>query len=205
MTKFKLCGLRSIEDIEIANRYHPDYVGFVFAPSKRQVTKEQAKKLITQLNPAILPVGVFVNTPLEELLEISHTAELKVIQLHGEESPELVKRLKQNSSCEVWKAIRVKNEESVKGLERYQADRYLMDAYQSGAYGGSGKQFQWKLIQHLPKERLILAGGLNRKNLIEAVTTVRPYAVDLSSGAETDGHKDESKVKQLIELMKGVS
>ncbi len=80
-----------------------------------------------------------------------------------------------------------------------------MDAYQSGAYGGSGKQFQWELIQHLPKERLILAGGLNRKNLIEAVTTVRPYAVDLSSGAETDGHKDESKVKQLIELMKGVS
>ena len=98
-----------------------------------------------------------------------------------------------------------KNEQSVENIERYHADRYLMDTYQPGEYGGSGKQFQWELIQHLPKERLILAGGLNRKNLIEAVTTVRPYAVDLSSGAETDGHKDESKVKQLIEMMKGVS
>ena len=134
MTKFKLCGLRSIEDIEIANRYHPDYVGFVCAPSKRQVTKEQAKKLIIRLNPAILPVGVFVNTPLAELLEISHTARFKVIQLHGEESPELIEQLKQNSSCEVWKAIRVKNEQSVENIERYHADRYLMDTYQPGEY-----------------------------------------------------------------------
>ena len=205
MTRFKLCGLRSIEDIQIANRYLPDYVGFVFAPSKRQVTKEQAKGLIAQLNPAILPVGVFVNAPLEELLEIAQTVGLKVIQLHGEEPPELVEQLKQNSGCEIWKAIRVKNEQSVENIERYHADRYLMDAYQPGEYGGSGKQFQWELIQHLPKERLILAGGLNYQNLIKAVTTVSPYAVDLSSGAETDGHKDESKVKHLIELMKGVS
>ncbi|NLD49307.1 MAG: phosphoribosylanthranilate isomerase [Clostridiaceae bacterium] len=209
MTKVKICGLRRKEDVDFVNTYLPEYVGFVFAKSKRQVSKEQAKELRSFLVPGIKAVGVFVNEPVEKAARIAVFCGLNVIQLSGDENPEYVKSLKGilspvcTETCEIWKAVRVKDEESFRGITEYPVDAILLDTYKEGYYGGLGRTFDWNHAVAAKKYgRIILAGGLNPENVIEAVSMVRPFAVDVSSGVEVDGLKDEIRIRDFINTVR---
>lgn len=211
MTKVKLCGIRREIDIEYANRYLPDYIGFVFAKSRRQVSSKDVKLLITNLYPGIKKVGVFVNEELDKVVQIADLCKLDVVQLHGNETTEYISRIKGKlvlhgltannggTATEVWKAIPVKNSESIKAIKDFNADAYLLDTYTEGGFGGAGKTFDWKLaVEASNYGKIILAGGLNPENVREAVIAVEPYAVDVSSGIEVEGFKDKEKTKKFI-------
>ena len=200
MIKVKICGLRRAEDVAYVNAHLPDYVGFIFAPSKRRVTMEEAVKLSEMLQERIKTVGVFVNESLEKVLTTSEACNLHVLQLHGDEPPAYVKALKKAAPGKtVWKAVRVKEPGSIEVLGQYEADAYLLDAYVEGTYGGAGVAFDWNLAAAAQKYgNIILAGGLNLQNVREAIGIVKPFGVDISSGVETDGWKDESKIKDFI-------
>lgn len=201
MSKIKICGLKSENDIKIVNKYGPDYVGFILAPSKRQVNYEVAKKLKALLNPSILAVGVFVNESLEVIGQYAEDKVIDVIQLHGDESLEMIKELKQQVSIPVIKAMRIKDEKQLKHLlpfiQEVTADYLLFDTYQEGLYGGSGKSFDWKLLD-VVKRSYFLAGGIGLHNIEEACKW-KPFAIDVSSGVETNGVKDAIKVSELIQ------
>lgn len=201
MSKIKICGLKSENDIKIVNKYGPDYVGFILAPSKRQVNYEVAKKLKALLNPSILAVGVFVNESLEVIGQYAEDKVIDVIQLHGDESLEMIKELKQQVSIPVIKAMRIKDEKQLKHLlpfiQEVTADYLLFDTYQEGLYGGSGKSFDWKLLE-VVKRPYFLAGGIGLHNIEEACKW-KPFAIDVSSGVETNGVKDAIKVGELIQ------
>lgn len=201
MSKIKICGLKSENDIKIVNKYGPDYVGFILAPSKRQVNYEVAKKLKALLNPSILAVGVFVNESLEVIGQYAENKVIDVIQLHGDESLEMIKELKQQVSIPVIKAMRIKDEKQLKHLlpfiQEVTADYLLFDTYQEGLYGGSGKSFDWKLLD-VVKKSYFLAGGIGLHNIEEACKW-KPFAIDVSSGVETNGVKDAIKVSELIQ------
>jgi phosphoribosylanthranilate isomerase len=200
MVKLKICGLRRNIDIEYVNRHLPDYIGFIFAESKRQVEPEQVKLLTGQLDYRIKKVGVFVNAALDKVLHTVDLCGLDVVQIHGDESPEYIYELKSKlKGTEVWKAIRVKDADSIKTMKAYNADAFVLDAYVDGCYGGAGKTFDWSLaIEAKNYGNIVLAGGLNLKNVREATGLVHPFAVDISSGVETDGFKDEEKIKDFI-------
>ena len=201
MSKIKICGLKSENDIKIVNKYGPDYVGFILAPSKRQVNYDVAKKLKALLNPSILAVGVFVNESLEVIGQYAEDKVIDVIQLHGDESLEMIKELKQQVSIPVIKAMRIKDEKQLKHLlpfiQEVTADYLLFDTYQEGLYGGSGKSFDWKLLE-VVKRSYFLAGGIGLHNIEEACKW-KPFAIDVSSGVETNGVKDAIKVSELIQ------
>jgi phosphoribosylanthranilate isomerase len=206
MTKIKICGLKRIEDVQYVNKYLPDYIGFVFAESKRKVTMEQAAELREGLDSRIKAVGVFVNESLDKVVEIAEKCRLDAIQLHGDEDGLYVEKLKGSiKSVEIWKAIRVKDESSLLLLNEYKVDAFVLDAFVEGAYGGVGKVFDWKLAK-LAKEygRIIVAGGLSVDNVSGAVELVMPYGVDVSSNVETDGVKDELKIQGFIEKVRKV-
>lgn len=201
MSKIKICGLKSENDVKIVNKYGPDYVGFILAPSKRRVNYEVAKKLKALLNPSILAVGVFVNESLEVIGQYAEDKVIDVIQLHGDESLEMIKELKQQVSIPVIKAMRIKDEKQLKHLlpfiQEVTADYLLFDTYQEGLYGGSGKSFDWKLLD-VVKRSYFLAGGIGLHNIEEACKW-KPFAIDVSSGVETNGVKDAIKVSELIQ------
>lgn len=206
MTKIKICGLKRIEDVQYVNKYLPDYIGFVFAESKRKVTMEQAAELREGLDSRIKAVGVFVNESLDKVVEITDKCRLDAIQLHGDEDGLYVEKLKGSiKSVEIWKAIRVKDESSLLLLDEYKVDAFVLDAFVEGVYGGVGKVFDWKLAK-LAKEygRIIVAGGLSVDNVSDAVDLVMPYGVDVSSNVETDGVKDELKIQGFIEKVRKV-
>lgn len=209
MTKIKICGLKRIEDIQYVNKYLPDYIGFVFAQSKRIVTVDQAMKLRNELDVRIKVVGVFVNEDIEKVMETSKKCRLDSIQLHGDEDETYVENLKDllNShsvkDVEIWKAIRVKDESSISLLKSYKVDAFLLDTFVEGAYGGVGKVFDWSLAKLAkPYGRIFVAGGLNIENVRAVVEDVSPYGVDVSGGVETDGCKDESKICSFVEKVK---
>lgn len=206
MTKIKICGLKRIDDVQYVNKYLPDYIGFVFAESKRKVTMEQAAELREGLDSRIKAVGVFVNESLDKVVEIADKCRLDAIQLHGDEDGQYVEKLKSSiKSVEIWKAIRVKDESSLLLLNEYKVDAFVLDAFVEGTYGGVGKVFDWKLAK-LAKEygRIIVAGGLSVDNVSDAVELVMPYGVDVSSNVETDGVKDELKIHGFIEKVRKV-
>jgi len=209
-TKVKICGLRRREDIEIVNIHLPDYAGFVFAESKRKVTPELAKELSGMLDKRVKSVGVFVNEKPETVLDISIECDLDVVQLHGDETPAFIKELKKNKiQSAIWKGIRVQDSRSIRSIQDYNIDEpnveaFVLDAFAEGVYGGTGSTFDWKLAREAGKfGRIILAGGLNVHNLREAIAAVRPYAVDVSSGVESCGYKDESKIRDFICTARG--
>lgn len=203
MTKIKVCGLSRMADIEIVNKYKPDYVGFVFAKSKRQVSKERAKELIRKLNGDIKTVGVFVNSEIEVIKDTAEVAGLDVIQLHGDESEEYTEKLRECTDCEIWQAVRVLNSGDIKKIISCRADKILLDKYKGDSYGGSGEKFEWESFgkSDMPKN-IILAGGLDGNNVIDGIKVFMPYAVDVSSGVETDGIKDENKIREFIEIVR---
>ncbi|KPU43597.1 N-(5'-phosphoribosyl)anthranilate isomerase [Oxobacter pfennigii] len=192
MVKVKICGLKRSEDIKYVNALKPDYAGFVFAKSKRQVTLSEAGELIANLNKGIKKVGVFVDEDIEKVKDASFALKLDIIQLHGNEPNEYIKKL---NGYEVWKAVSIKSHEGIKRLKQYNADAILLD--QGG--GGTGISFDWDIIKGISVNTpIILAGGLNSQNVEDAIKTVKPYAVDVSSGVETDGFKDCSKIYDFI-------
>ncbi|WP_458456114.1 phosphoribosylanthranilate isomerase [Methanobrevibacter sp.] len=198
MVKIKICGLKRLEDIEIVNRYKPDYIGFVFADSKRKVSHELASKLKENLDSDITSVGVFVDASRDEILSLFHDGIIDVAQLHGSESEEFINALKEKTDGElkVIKAIEMSDDIDLNEYEKSQADFLLLD---SGK--GSGKTFDWSLIRKNLKKDFFLAGGLNSSNICEAIKEYNPYAIDLSSSLETDGFKDENKIKEIMEVI----
>ncbi|MBO6104644.1 MAG: phosphoribosylanthranilate isomerase [Methanobrevibacter sp.] len=209
MLKLKICGMRRPEDIEIANKYKPDYVGFVFAQSPRKVSYEQAKELSGLLSDDIVPVGVFVNEHMKLIVDLYKDGIIEIAQLHGDEDEKYIRNLKDKSIEETGKEISVINAIEIKDDADYDdellkwrdsaSDYFILD---SGK--GSGKTFDWSLIDkesEFFKNSIFLAGGLNSENLALAIEEFNPFAVDLSSSVETDGFKDEEKIKEIIEIM----
>jgi phosphoribosylanthranilate isomerase len=200
MTRIKVCGLKTREMFEHAVREGADYVGFVFTPSKRQVSAEQSAQIAEGGRVSTQRVGVFVNETREELLRIADVAGLDVLQLHGDESPEFCRELKESSGREVWKAWGVTGDERDECLAGYRGavDAVLLD----NARGGTGERFSWERIPYLrgllPEVRLFVAGGLHPDNVEELVKTYRPDGVDVSSGVETDGAKDPIKITDFV-------
>jgi phosphoribosylanthranilate isomerase len=183
-----MCGLSRPEDIAFANEVRPDYIGFVFAKkSSRYVTPEKAAELAAKLDKSIVPVGVFVDSDFEEIMHTVNLGAIRIAQLHGNESVKLVKRLQENG-VPVIRAFQIKSEDDVKKAETSCADHILLD---SGK--GSGLTFDWSVLKNA-RRPYFLAGGLDPENVSRAVTDLHPYAVDVSSGLETGGVKDRTKM-----------
>lgn len=196
MSKIKICGLKRIEDIEAANLYKPDYVGFVMAPGRRQVTEQQASQLKKSLCKDIQAVGVFVNEKRDYIAGLLEGGIIDIAQLHGEETEEDVVWLKEHTGKPVIKAVSVKSAEDIRRWRDSSADYLLLD---NGA-GGTGKTFDWNVIGDFNKQ-YFLAGGLNGANIEDALK-LNPYCVDISGGVETDGYKDAYKIKQVIDIVR---
>lgn len=199
--KIKICGLRTLEDIRIVNWKKPDFVGFVFAPSKRQIDKTRAKELKQALDPDILAVGVFVNAVVEEVAAIAGEGIIDLIQLHGDEGINYIEKLRQLTDKPIIKAIRVRSTEDILKGEQLPCEYLLLDAYKKEQYGGSGQTFDWSLIPEISKP-YFLAGGIGEDNVLEVLQKYRPFAVDVSSLVETDGKKDAKKIKRIIEIVR---
>ena len=193
MTKIKICGLSRQSDIDTVNIEKPDYIGFVFAESRRKVTPEQAATLRKTLSPDIVPVGVFVNETIDNILLLINSGVIEIAQLHGSEDETYIKKLKQQTSKPVIKAISVENKGDVQKWASTSADYLLLD-YKGG---GTGQTFDWDLIGETTKP-YFLAGGLDPENITEAINKTSPFAVDVSSGVETNGVKDPEKIKEFI-------
>ncbi|MDC7289703.1 phosphoribosylanthranilate isomerase [Blautia schinkii] len=197
--RIKICGIRRMEDVEILNRYKPDYAGFVFAESKRKVSPEQAQRLRSALNPDIRTVGVFVNEKPETIINLADKGVIDMIQLHGDEDETDILLLKQWTEKPVIKAVRVKSPEYVEEMQRLPCDYLLLDTYEADHYGGTGRMFDLNLLPPLSKP-YFLAGGLSPGNVRERLTGLSnpPFGVDVSSGVETEGYKDENKITDFL-------
>jgi phosphoribosylanthranilate isomerase len=199
--KIKICGISRDEDIDHINEAMPDYTGFVFAPSKREVSPAQAAKLRRRLADGITPVGVFVNAPVKDIIALYHDGVISIAQLHGNEDEAYIKRLKETSVKDgtplpVIKVIR--GGELAQGTTlTTDADYYLVD---SGA--GSGLSFDWNVLNVIQFDKpWFLAGGINAENIRQAMS-FNPFCIDISGGAETDGVKDREKIVQLAALVR---
>ena len=193
MTKIKLCGLTRREDILAANSLSPDYIGFVFAKSSRRyVSPEKAAELKGLLNPGIAAVGVFVNEAPETAAALLNADIIDLAQLHGSEDEDYICRLKAITDKPLIRAFRVRTQDDLRIAAASRADHILLD---SGA--GTGSVFDWSLLRDFDPP-YFLAGGLPPGNAAEAVTLLRPYALDVSSGIETDGRKDPRKMKDFV-------
>lgn len=196
----KICGITTEDAAHAACEAGADMLGFVFAESSRKISPETAKKIVEQLPEQVAAVGVFVNETIENIGRIAETAGLDYIQLHGDEPPSFCEQL----SLPVIKSFTIKEKVDAKRLSEYKCDFYLVDSPGIRYRGGSGKPFDWSLLQdqNLPREKVILAGGLNEGNVAEAIKQVQPHAVDVSSGVETDGKKDHQKIEDFIKEAK---
>lgn len=203
MIKIKICGLTRKEDIEAVNRWLPDCAGFVFARSRRRVTPEQAAVLKAALDPRIKAVGVFVNEPLPSIVRLCDSGVIDMAQLHGDESAAYIRKLKEQIDIPLIKTVRVRCAEQVRQAEKLSCDLLLLDTYQKGQYGGVGKTFDYGLIPFLQK-RFFLAGGLDNSNIAQAIRKCNPYGVDLSSGVETGGIKDEDKIRRIVQKVRSL-
>ena len=206
MIKIKICGLRREEDISYVNEYRPDYVGFVFAKSPRQVTKEQARSLRGQLHPEIIPVGVFVNEDVNTIANFVTEGIIDVAQLHGDETKSYIRELREltNNSVQIIKAIRVQTEADVEKSKDFSTDYLLFDTFSTKGYGGTGKTFDWKLLKE-SEIPYFLAGGIDIGNMEEAAKSLQPYAFDVSSAVETCGYKDREKIAALLERLRRIN
>lgn len=198
MTKIKLCGLQSLNDVTAANVVQPDYIGFVFAKtSKRFVIPQTAEELRKKLDRKIAVVGVFVNEPVEVVAALLNKGIIDMAQLHGNESEEYIKLLRKKTDKKLIKAFSVNEAKNLQAAYACSADYILLD---SGS-GGTGKSFDWSILQDFGRP-YFLAGGLNINNVSEAVSRLYPYAVDVSSGVETDGRKDDVKMAAFINAVR---
>ena len=237
--KIKMCGISKVETIPAIVDAKPDYMGLVFAPSKRQVTVEQAKTLVDELHKEyektygevtvsmntdtaqdsqdsqefvqgnsnfekIKTVGVFVNETIENLLKIAEEVKLDVIQLHGDEDESFIQTLKEQSNVEVWKAVQVRSAADAEKWIDSSADMLLFDAYHKDERGGTGEVFDWSSLDAFERP-FMLAGGIDSTNVARAIRTVRPYGIDISSGIETKGVKDDEKIKAFTNIVRTIA
>ena len=200
-TKIKICGLRRREDILAVNEAKPDYCGFIieFPSSFRSVTADEVRELVKELDPEIRPVGVFVNAPMELVRTLLDDGTLALAQLHGQEDESYIRELKTYTDKLIIKAFSIKTEADIKKAIRSEADYILLD---QGA-GGTGKTFDWSLVPAI-KRPWFLAGGLGCENLESAIHLLHPWAVDLSSSVETDGHKDPNKILEAVYAVRNI-
>ena len=200
-TRIKICGLTRPEDIQAVNEAKPDFCGFIveFPKSRRNVTVDQLRKLREKLDENILPAGVFVNAPVELPAQLLNEGTIALAQLHGQEDEEYITRLKGMTDQLLIKAFSIKTEEDVEQALRSGADYILLD---QGA-GGTGETFDWNLVPSI-KRPWFLAGGLGCDNLESAIHLLHPWAVDLSSSVETDGHKDPDKILKAVHAVRNI-
>ena len=210
--KVKMCGISQVEIIPAVVEAKPDYMGLVFAPSKRQVTVEQAKTLVEALHKqckeqndtvSIKTVGVFVNETLDNLVTIANEANLDVVQLHGDEDEAFIQSLKERTNVEVWKAIQIRSAADAAAWIDSSADMLLFDAYHKDERGGTGDVFDWSCLDTFERP-FMLAGGIDSTNVARAIRTVRPYGIDISSGIETNGVKDDEKITAFTKIVKSI-
>ena len=193
MTKIKLCGLFRPCDIETANRLMPEFIGFVFAPrSRRYVSPETAAGLKEKLDGSINAVGVFVDERAENISALLENSTIDMAQLHGGEDEEYIDRLRKLTDKPIIKAFAVRTDIDIEKANKCGADYVLLD---SGA--GTGTVFDWRLIENIERP-FFLAGGLDPDNVCEAIKALNPYAVDVSSGIETDCLKDKNKMAAFV-------
>lgn len=224
--KVKMCGISKVETIPAVVDAKPDYMGLVFTPSKRQVTVDQAKTLVEELHKqyanrynrdaeqysnqtlihqeSIKTVGVFVNETVESLLKIAKEVKLDVIQLHGDEDESFIQTLKEQSNVEVWKAVQVRSAADAEVWIDSSADMLLFDTYHKDERGGTGEVFDWASLDEFERP-FMLAGGINSTNVARAIRTVRPYGIDISSGIETEGVKDDEKIKAFTNIVRTIA
>ena len=200
--KVKICGITDLYTALKAESFGADAIGFVFAKSKRQITPEAAGEISAQLSPQIEKVGVFVNETKERIEEIVSQAKLTMVQLHGDESPDFCLTL----SVPVIKALSIGSKEDLIREKQYHCEFILLDSPKGKYHGGTGVPFNWGILQDtlFTKKKIILAGGLNLDNVTQAITQVKPYMLDVSSGVESEGKKDINKIKVFIEKTKSV-
>lgn len=197
MTKIKICGLRREQDIRYANELMPDYIGFVFLKGKmRYVTFEEAAHLRSLLDPAIPAVGVFVNEPVENVIRLLQSGTIQIAQLHGQEDEAYAEELGRAGDHCIIRAFAVRSSEDIHRAFAFPADYPLLD---NGK--GTGETVDWSLFQEQEKP-FFLAGGLSPENVKEAIECFHPYAVDVSSGVETDGFKDYEKMKAFMDAVR---
>ena len=240
--KIKMCGISKVETIPAIVDAKPDYMGLVFAPSKRQVTVAQAKTLVDELHKQyekiygevtapmntdtaqdsqdsqdnqefvqgnsnfekIKTVGVFVNETVENLLKIAEEVKLDVIQLHGDEDEAFIQSLKGCTNVKVWKAVQVRSAADAEKWIDSSADMLLFDAYHKDERGGTGEVFDWSSLDEFERP-FMLAGGMDSTNVARAIRTVRPYGIDISSGIETEGVKDDEKIKAFTNIVRTIA
>lgn len=195
--KIKICGLSRKKDIEAVNVAMPDYVGFVFAKSHRQINEEIAMEMKVLLDPRIQVVGVFVNEDISSILRYHKLHIIDTIQLHGDESNDYIKSLREHTDANIIKAIRVKDHKDVIRAREYDSDFLLFDTYQEKEYGGSGVSFDWSYIRDIEKP-FFLAGGIHIGNIVQGMNQCNPYGIDVSSGVETDRAKDPKKIMDIV-------
>ena len=217
--KVKMCGISKVETIPTVVEAKPDYMGLVFAPSKRQVTVDQAKILVEELhrgyakkygsdtehdkNDTIKTVGVFVNETVDNLVTIANETNLDAVQLHGDEDETFIQSLKERTNVEVWKAVQIRSAADVEKWIDSSADMLLFDAYHKDERGGTGEVFDWSFLDAFERP-FMLAGGIDSTNVARAIRTVRPYGIDISSGIETNGVKDDEKITAFTKIVKSI-
>ncbi len=200
--RIKICGITKTEDGVTAAELGADAVGFVFAPSPRQVSPETAREIIMALPPLVQAAGVFVDEDPEKVASIADFCRLDLLQFHGKESAAYCARFGRR----VIKAVRVQNQGGLEGCSEYSSivDALLLDTYVSGRSGGTGLTFDWNLALEAKRYgRIILAGGLNPDNVAAAISAAKPYAVDASSGLEQKpGTKDHEKMARFMRAVR---
>jgi len=195
MTNVKICGIRSLQDAQWAIAAGAWAVGFIFAPSPRRITIEEAGRIIRELPSHIYKVGVFVDMKIAMVKEIVSGTGINMLQFHGQESPEYCREW----NLPVIKSFRVRDEDSLDGIGKYQVFAHLFDTYVPSSHGGSGITFDWQYLENLqPGLRMILAGGLTPGNVSNAIQRIKPFAVDVSSGVEISGRKDCQLIQDFI-------
>jgi len=195
----KICGIKTITAAHAAIEAGADWLGFVFAPSKRQISPEQAAAIVKTVPSSVRTVGVFVNEDVVQMNNVAAQVGLHMIQLHGDESPSVAHRL----PYQVIKAFSI-DRIDLATITSFPCDYYLIDSPRTTFYGGSGQPFDWEAVHELPinQNKVILAGGLTPENVQHAIHRVNPVGVDVSSGVETNGVKDGVKIEQFINQAK---
>lgn len=213
MQKIKLCGMMKPCDIEYANRVKPDFAGFIFANTRRKISAAQAKQFREALDAEIPAVGVFVNEDISVITSLVQNGCIDLIQLHGEEDADYIRRLREVCDVPVIKAVKVQTVEQIRQAAALPVDYLLLDTYRKGVLGGTGEAFDWELLRAakiaagdtaegaLFGKPYFLAGGLHAGNLREAAS-LGSYGLDVSSGIETDGSKDFTKMVEVMELVR---
>lgn len=205
MVKIKICGITNKIDAIEAAKLGTDMLGFVFyKKSKRHVEPKIVRDIANELPPFMGKVGVFVDEDRKKVLEIAEDASLDILQFHGDESPDYCALFR--DSYKVIKAFRIKNRTSLKDINNYDVDYYMLDTHSESEKGGTGKSFDWKIIENFEfLKPVILSGGLTPANVESAVKKVSPWGVDVSSGVEkAPGKKDPEKMKKIVEIVRAI-